>query len=470
MAGSARAVLGIVSASRRLIATYCFFASNAKRFFSPTQRHRMVTACVTKNDVGAHGWLEWAQPVMSPAHAPRSERRFLSCWLGTVNHSRLLAGSSGGGGGMASDGGQVVAHPLCRSQGYTAEMAGVLPDGARIAFLLKVWCTDAGDVKWGLKRILSAFGFVEKSQNTKLKHIAKAQASSWEAWWGRFGFHDVGSMWGRSRHSMRLADTEASEMDGAEQEFWFSSAAFVLVALFWACNRRAVAMRDHALTALRLVLGRCLGLEPETPSGEHIGECPHSLGAGRCCPCFARAVGQLPSEGAIPQQRVVDVLHALSKVEDCPAADAHVGALAVDLVGLIDQCIEVWGDGDLLVVRGLVLRGPSGKRRRADPHLRQMVVGGGQEEGGARLAKSAKRQCARQSVRDWLVQHCAVLQAASHIAFEKTVVFSGAFDGARLGKPALELVLHVLWGPKQGLSSMLPPAVWPQCWGAHSIL
>ena len=67
-----------------------------------------------------------------------------------------------------------------------------------------------------------------------------------------------------------------------------------------------------------------------------------------------------------------------------------------------------------------------------------------------------------QNKRAYVIKQMTVLQAASQLAFAPgphTVL--SLWDGVRLGSPAQELLLHVMWNSKTGVSATLPPAVPP---------
>ena len=59
------------------------------------------------------------------------------------------------------------------------------------------------------------------------------------------------------------------------------------------------------------------------------------------------------------------------------------------------------------------------------------------------------------------------LQAASHIEFRGTPnnpavgIVGSVWDAARLGSPAKELLMHVIWSGEKNVASVLPPAVSP---------
>ena len=110
------------------------------------------------------------------------------------------------------------------------------------------------------------------------------------------------------------------------------------------------------------------------------------------------------------------------------------------------------------------LVGPSGtKRRRADPFLKDRVAleanaQSSSRGAGAELKAADKVSTSLQS--KWTIERLCFTQAACHLSARVgSRVFHSTFDASRIGEPALDLLMHLVWSHAGQVTLPLPPAV-----------
>ena len=122
-----------------------------------------------------------------------------------------------------------------------------------------------------------------------------------------------------------------------------------------------------------------------------------------------------------------------------------------------------WGTPISLVAEGIWLPGVSGKkRRRSDAHARMQVAQApsSSSRGPAATALSTGTADGRQVAR-WREQLMCGAQAAAHLAFKAPAILSTALDATRLGQPAVDMLMHVVFRSPGDCSLVLPPSACP---------
>ena len=120
----------------------------------------------------------------------------------------------------------------------------------------------------------------------------------------------------------------------------------------------------------------------------------------------------------------------------------------------------LWSANDFLKCDGLLLRGPKGKRRRTDPHLKEAVISTALQDNRASKASSlvtALQLGTRSAGFAWMEEGLADLQAQSRLTFEKPHIVSLALDATAIGKPAKEQLLICQHMYPEAASVVLPP-------------
>ena len=169
--------------------------------------------------------------------------------------------------------------------------------GASDNFLcsLKVWkLADTEECRWELRRVLPVVGFAE-SQCT---HLCRHLREQWPAWIGLAEHFGLGAQsLGKSRRAL-LAESDGDELqvEGAEQEFWASTAMVLLLLLHFRMRRRRVIDREQATAVLRLMLEQCLpgpaaeASQPFAVNPEALQECAAEPVINGECYCIREAV------------------------------------------------------------------------------------------------------------------------------------------------------------------------------------
>ena len=197
------------------------------------------------------------------------------------------------------------------------------------------------------------------------------------------------------------------------------------------------------------------------PPGDAVGHCQIGRANG-FCQCIRRFLSDSPvaSDPLIPQVHLASVLLAMEGQRYCLDSVAWARHLICLVSMHIDRRTGEWGDSDLLRNKNIMLDGPSesatNKRRRADPHLKFLAASSGQTAEVARRYNITSGNSARDWEEEFLCQHrCATLLSCT--GFNWTV--SSCLDAARVGRPAREILLHLLWDHKHNVAMVAPPQV-----------
>ena len=128
----------------------------------------------------------------------------------------------------------------------------------------KAWRDDdASQLKWELRRVLPACGYIEKSRDTSVKNVVKGQIGSWTHMWQSCGL-EVDETFGRSRASRcqlaRQMDNSAAAGGCQEQDYWVSTQGLLAMLNWWTLYRRGEGKLD-AQDSLRmfLLIGHIVG-------------------------------------------------------------------------------------------------------------------------------------------------------------------------------------------------------------------
>ena len=181
---------------------------------------------------------------------------------------------------------------------------------------------------------------------------------------------------------------------------------------------------------------------------------------GKCsCLGFLDNVGSV-GRGS-PQRTLWRLLTSLFQRSHCPSAMAWLRSLIIDASRAIESRVSHWGDSDLLSCKELARDGnTAGKRKRYDQHVRELITD--RPDGNGTEVSRVMNIAARQTVQEWeecaVVEHrCAALELSNLPA--KTGSVACTFDAACVGRPAKDLLFHVLWIYDHGVSVVCPPRV-----------
>jgi hypothetical protein len=350
------------------------------------------------------------------------------------------------------------------------EHTGIADAGAEVAFKLKAWQgEDTGQLRWELRRVLPACGYIWRNKWTRVCDYIKELLPTWAGWWSLAGL-EFASCFGKSCQSVAAtAGSSFHEFAAAEQEFWCSTPALVVCLAHQCSHRKAVADKALCKGVLRLLLERTcpLGALLQTGLGDMAEatktECDEGPKVHGSCPCAQRWQQGLVAAQLVSHSSFVDALAKLAKLAHCKACMKHLGVVSEAIATIVGERWLEWGTPIGLVPEGVWLPGLSGKkRRRSDAHARLQIAQApsSSSRGPAAIALSTGAADGRQIAR-WREQLMCEAQAAAHLAFKAPAILSTALDATRLGQPAVDMLMHVAWRSPGGCSVVLPPSACP---------
>jgi len=363
--------------------------------------------------------------------------------------------------------------------GVLIHVSGNLSDGSPVQADWKAFAPlkPSADVrlKWELAWVIPSLGFPEKGSQKVWRHLG----DNWQRWSLDLGLANLDKKdhMGLSRHALeqkhkqagQLIDVEALEF--AEQEHWVSTSGLLVLLAFLPIRRRVVAAREQADCVGNRFLSMVLHpddiqelLTMGIPA-EAKGVCEQTLaGEGGVCECLQellRRPGVPDHRSGMPQDFLHKKLVWLARGCPCMGARAWLHRLVSQCAAVIDQCVERWGD------KGWH-KNPSAfhqsgvKRKRADFHIKQLVLASEVQSGAASSSASAVKSLgsvsASQGIR-WRQSEMAAYRAATRLSFQETMQIGVAVDATRLGKPAKELLMGAVTTHSKQLHAVLPPQV-----------
>ena len=158
--------------------------------------------------------------------------------------------------------------------------------------------------------------------------------------------------------------------------------------------------------------------------------------------------------------RVAEALIEDPRSHDCPAVAKLVGVWVFAVASLIDDNV---GALDAAVL-GDIRLGPSGrKRRRVDPEVKSHVLSLGSGGGcsiGAGVAGKLKLALPSSTTVSVKLLYLSAKRAACLRLIEdnpESIACASTFDAARVGKPAVDLLMHLIWDPRLGKTFVAAP-------------
>ena len=342
--------------------------------------------------------------------------------------------------------------------------------GVEEMFSFKAWWPQhgAGELRWSLRRVLPAMGYTTSTHATKVCNVVKRQEKHWQALCRELGF-DRTQVYGTSLFAAQSKARHAQcDIEGEfEAEYWLSTTGLILLSLYWFHYKRNGMDRVHAVATT--FINACIeleviqGLDFLQQRDDLVGACPEhgAMPAGPCQhmeACSATYLGR--PKAASEQEALLMQLQCLLGHLDCPVARVRLQEGVALLALAVQQNPERWGNTELEKGAGITVVNANGKRARTDPHVKQLAIEKAIRDGRAQSATSFLQMLRLGCVKDgfrWIEEGLADFQAASRLAFRKTVISSFALDAATLRNPAKEMLLIAQWGVLNGINTMLPP-------------
>lgn len=343
----------------------------------------------------------------------------------------------------------------------------------RHTFALKAWRPAGGGrqcLLWEIRRLLPAWGYVERSRATSTCRVVNRLKSGWDALWQHLGL-EPRDRCGLSRHSQGARGQRADQLVESEQEYWLDTAGLISLLPWLYERRRSVEARNQVKLFATMFLQ--LTCEPTYKHEAFLIVPPATLllcdigqrgpdGSCACMQVVQHEKAQLSQQRTILQ--VLAFICVLLGQLQCTACTKHVRDILLAYSQHIDSRPDAWGNSGLIAFQGSELPGDSGKKRkRADPHLREMCaedpkMGNILFDLAAGDSEGRKR---RSTTRTWMSSFMAEHLAMGRLMFPaKPHSIAFVFDAARIGKPAVETLVNMAWVPgKTDAVYILPPAV-----------
>lgn len=239
-----------------------------------------------------------------------------------------------------------------------------------------------------------------------------------------------------------------------EQEFWCSTQSLLVLLSITRSRARSLDRRAQLWYAARLFCEATMPTDPRSQdqywhADDNIkAMCAKDTNTNRTCGCLQEVLGQqLPTlEGNSPQWYAFLVLdHFLQSEAECDALRGWVRHMLSDMSVAVSRRPEVWAEGRWHKSSNAAVDGPS-KRWRTDFHAKQYCLNVALTEGQAGSVGEASRSMdattSESMAIGWRKQEMSAYRASCRLSFQSAQAVSVMVDGARVGKPAREL----LWG------------------------
>lgn len=171
--------------------------------------------------------------------------------------------------------------------------------------------------------------------------------------------------------------------------------------------------------------------------------------------------GGLPPFDKTPQSLVFGMVCLFFTHKSCPCILAACAEVVKAAGACIDDGVHLWGDFEWHRSSIASVQAAT-KGRRCDPHVKAFCLEGALSQGLATTIGQAARGMASVSPSQavhWREVELASFRAAMHLSFFEVQNFSIAFDCARIGRPAKELLLLAVSAPEEDRHGVAPPQV-----------
>ena len=319
---------------------------------------------------------------------------------------------------------------------------------------------------------MPAVGFEEKTKYTELCVTIRRCLPIWQQWWELAFFTYQDQNYGRSMHSQVQRKTPLKQWVDVDQEYWFSTRALLILFCGWRLHRRPREWRQVAHAVFLHILEACcprdaLASLDITDVSDRSSVLCSEVADGALCIHLQRWLDLVSTlDGHCIFRKVADAVSNLFTLSACGACGKHLGDLAMAIADIIDSSTACWDDTTDTPenTEGIWLLGRNGKRRRADPHIKfdvQTSKDTLSNGGGTAALLRVRHKASKLSTSQWPTQWLSQVQAACHLTARTTQVFHSALDASKLGEPALEVLLHLMWSSVSRQCLPLPPQVFP---------
>jgi hypothetical protein len=354
---------------------------------------------------------------------------------------------------------------------WLLEGSVLLDDGDQATYAFKAWeSIKHGQTRWELRRFLVAAGYTATSKFTSCHARVSDQEAMWKAAFEALGFA-VSDHFGYSRQALSQRRSGELQLDDgdAEQEYWVSTIGAIVLFIFWHTYRKGPKLKEQCLQMLRELFDKTVlstfvaSLPLDGPTEDTKRLCDlHAVGS--CCSCVALLLADRAwLDGSTrPQQQLASLMVLLNCRRHCLACISWLGELIRQVAGHIDSRPEAWGDKNLLKSDSIWMAGCSGsKRRRADPHMKYIVATSGASS-TSELARS-HGLASTQGALHWEAEALSQMRSTAILQSQIcTQTVSSCLDAARVGRPAEDYLLHLMWDHVLQSTIVAPPQAFKQ--------
>lgn len=354
-------------------------------------------------------------------------------------------------------------------QGVLCHLGGLLPGGARVVVVWKAWASGAEreSLRWELRRIVPDLGWTETHHTPLHKHlqvvIAQVSGLASHVGW------DSTTIVGKSRQALVSSGANEALLEDAEAVAWVSTAGLLMLLANCYERKRAIADRQKAGLIAKLLLESCVhadavGADARVPQPSTAVLCQKEPVESGLCSCAQKALakGIMPDPaGASPQAFAFEVLLHAFRARSCDALKRWTRDLAEQLAAQIDAHVANWGDFEWHRSSAAVLQSRA-RPRRVDPHARAYVLSEGVRQGQVATvgqAANSMHSVDGSTAVKWREGEMCAYRACCMLALRSSPILCLAFDAARVGRPAKDILVAVLSAPLENRHCVLPPQV-----------
>ena len=195
------------------------------------------------------------------------------------------------------------------------------------------------------------------------------------------------------------------------------------------------------------------------PTNETLGLCDVAVANGMCG-CCRRVFATLQQrQNESPHVHLVDFFSKVLPRAECPALQRHGADVVRTVAAIVFSRRATWGQQMDANDPDLLLRGPSGKRRRTDPHVVDTAVHCAVAGASVTAPSSSSTAVTDRVARYHRSKKLCSLLAQNVLSCSSARVVSSAVDAGRVGRPAVEVNLHEAMAVLEQQAVPLAPTV-----------
>jgi hypothetical protein len=360
-----------------------------------------------------------------------------------------------------------------RARGTMASLlhVSVLQDGGSMRKTTLMSWTDRGTnhLRWSLYDLMRTAGYKETA-SSRYWGLWRTQKKKWHQWLDLCGIEAANvtgdseaQVLGQSASAASLADPMV------EKECWLSTCVVPNLLAWWIVHRRSNDYKLEVRRALETFLASTVqgsvadDLLDRQPLPEEATLCSTEPVVNGVCVCMRGIIENALFQNVehSPQQLCASFLEELLMQSNCGCALAVARRVSTGLADDIESHRNSWGKSDLTKESDAWLHGFSGvKRRRANPHLKQQCVLDGDRTAPEIARSSGLQKSNAGTAKGWVTNWLSGMRGTCLVSSDQfSGTLSSCFDAARLGRPAKDYNVHLLWDHSRRELQCPPPKV-----------